>query len=48
LGALGELAEKHRDQLFWVLGIDLAHLGRRYGDTFTAVANRGQMVDVAK
>jgi AmmeMemoRadiSam system protein B len=48
LGALGELAEKHRDQLFWVLGIDLAHLGRRYGDPFTAVANRGQMEDVAK
>ena len=48
LGALGELAEKHGDQVFWVLGIDLAHLGRRYGDPFTAVANRGQMVDVAE
>jgi hypothetical protein len=48
LGALGELAEQHRDQLFWVLGIDLAHLGRRYGDPFTAVANRGQMVEVAE
>jgi hypothetical protein len=48
LGALGELAEKHREQLFWVLGIDLAHLGRRYGDPFTAVANRGQMADVAE
>jgi hypothetical protein len=48
LAALGELAEKHRDQLFWVLGIDLAHCGRRYGDPFTAVANRGQMVDVAE
>lgn len=48
LGTLGELAEKHRDQLFWVLGIDLAHLGRRYGDPFTAVANQGQMVEVAE
>jgi hypothetical protein len=48
LGALAELAEKHRDQLFWVLGIDLAHLGRRYGDPFTALANRGQMLDVAE
>jgi hypothetical protein len=48
LGALGELAEQHKGQLFWVLGIDLAHLGRRYGDPFTAVANRGQMVEVAE
>jgi len=48
LGALGELAEKHRDQLFWVLGIDLAHVGRRYGDPFAAVASRGQMADVAE
>jgi hypothetical protein len=48
LGALAELAEKHRDQLFWLLGIDLAHVGRRYGDSFTAVANRGQMTDVAE
>jgi hypothetical protein len=48
LRALGELAEQHRDQWFWVLGIDLAHLGRRYGDPFTALANRGQMMDVAE
>jgi hypothetical protein len=48
LGALGELVEKHRDQLFWVLGIDLAHRGQRYGDSFTALANRGRMVDVAE
>jgi hypothetical protein len=48
LGALAELAEKCRDQLFWVLGIDLAHIGRRYGDPFSAVANRGQMADVAE
>jgi hypothetical protein len=48
LGALGELAEKHKDRLFWVLGIDLAHLGRRYGSPFTALANRGQMADAAE
>ncbi len=48
LDALGELAEKHKDRLFWVLGIDLAHLGRRYGSPFTALANRGQMLDVAE
>jgi AmmeMemoRadiSam system protein B len=48
LGALAELAEKHKDRLFWVLGIDLAHLGRRYGNPFTALANRGEMVEVAR
>jgi len=48
LGALGELAEKHKDHLFWVLGIDLAHLGRRYGSPFTALANRGRMAEVAE
>jgi len=48
LRALGELAEKHKDHLFWVLGIDLAHLGRRYGSPFIALANRGQMLEVAE
>jgi hypothetical protein len=48
LGALAEFAEKHGDRLFWVLGIDLTHLGRRYGNPFTALANRGQMLDVAE
>lgn len=45
--ALGELAEAHAGRLFWVLGIDLAHMGRRYGDSFTALADRGPMADVA-
>ena len=43
---LGELAELRRSQLFWVLGIDLAHIGRRYGDPFVARAERGQMAEV--
>jgi len=46
LSALAELAEKHQDQLFWVLGIDLAHLGRRYGNSFAALANQGPMREV--
>jgi AmmeMemoRadiSam system protein B len=45
-GALGELFEKEAGRLFWVLGIDLAHVGRRYGDSFSATAHRGQMTDV--
>jgi len=46
--ALGELAESHADKLFWVLGIDLAHVGRRYGDGFTGLANLGPMAEVAE
>jgi AmmeMemoRadiSam system protein B len=44
--SLGELAELHRSRLFWVLGIDLAHMGRRYGDTLIARAEHGQMLEV--
>lgn len=44
--ALGELAELHRSELFWVLGIDLAHIGRRYGDDLTAIAEEGEMLEV--
>ena len=46
--ALGELAEQQAGRLFWVLGIDLAHIGRRYGDPFPAAANRGPMSAVAE
>ncbi len=44
--ALGELAELHSSELFWVLGIDLAHMGRRYGDRLTALAEQGEMLEV--
>jgi hypothetical protein len=46
--ALEELAKAHAPRLFWVLGIDLAHMGRRYGDDFTAIAERGRMAAVAE
>jgi len=46
LGALGEIAAREREKLFWVLGIDMAHMGRRYGDPSPALANRGAMQDV--
>ena len=29
------------DRLFWVLGIDMAHMGARYGDRFSATAGAG-------
>ncbi|HLN01008.1 MAG TPA: AmmeMemoRadiSam system protein B [Bryobacteraceae bacterium] len=47
LGALGELASREGRRLFWVLGIDMAHIGRRYGDAFTARADQGAMLEVA-
>ena len=28
------LETRERSRLFWVLGIDMAHMGRRYGDPF--------------
>ncbi len=47
LGALGEIAAREGDRLLWVLGIDMAHQGRRYGDQFSAAAERGEMEEVA-
>ena len=46
LDALAELAAKERGRLFWVLGVDMAHMGRRYGDPFEARAGRGVMQEV--
>jgi AmmeMemoRadiSam system protein B len=43
LDALRELAEQQGDRLRWVLGVDLAHMGRRYGDGFSARARQGRM-----
>lgn len=34
-GALRELAERHGEKLGWVLSIDMAHMGPRYGDEAT-------------
>jgi MEMO1 family protein len=47
LGTLGEIAAREGDRLLWVLGIDMAHMGRRYGDSFSAVAEHGEMAEVA-
>lgn len=46
LDALGEVTESRADELFWVLGIDMAHVGRRYGDDFEAKANLGFLQEV--
>lgn len=45
--ALSELSETAESgKLFWVLGIDLAHIGRRYGDRHAATVYDDQMFDV--
>jgi len=44
--ALGELAAREGDRLFWVLSGLASHMGRHYGDTFVALANNGKMLEV--
>ena len=48
LESLGEMAAREGDRLFWVLGIDMAHMGARYQDPFPAHASKGIMADVAE
>jgi AmmeMemoRadiSam system protein B len=47
LDTLAEIADREGRRLLWVLGVDMAHMGRRYGDPFTARADEGLMVEVA-
>ncbi len=47
LNALGELGEREAGRVFWVLGVDMAHMGGRYQDPFSAVADQGVMSEVA-
>ena len=44
--ALGELHAREGSRLLWVLGVDLAHVGRRYGDDLLARAGRGDLAEV--
>ena len=47
-GALGELAAREGDRLLWVLGVDMAHMGRRYGDPIQAHAGHDEMQAVER
>jgi AmmeMemoRadiSam system protein B len=47
-GSLGEIAAREGNRLLWVLGVDMAHMGRRYGDSFSANANQDEMLSVAE
>jgi AmmeMemoRadiSam system protein B len=44
--ALANIGSREGKKLFWVVGVDMAHMGRRYGDPTVAYANSGQMLDV--
>jgi MEMO1 family protein len=48
LESLGEMAAREGDGLFWILGIDMAHMGARYHDGFAAHADQGIMAEVAE
>jgi MEMO1 family protein len=44
--ALNELRERESKRLFWLLGVDMAHMGTRYQDDFPAFAGQGVMNEV--
>lgn len=44
---LGDVAAREGKRLMFVLGIDMAHMGRRYGDRFEALAEVDEMAEVA-
>jgi hypothetical protein len=46
IAGLGEIAEREKRRLFWVLGVDMAHMGVRYGDNFSAHAEQDEMTFV--
>jgi len=46
LDALGEMNDREAGRLLWVLGVDMAHMGARYGDDFRAAANQGVMSEI--
>jgi AmmeMemoRadiSam system protein B len=44
--ALGNMAAREGRRVFWVLGVDMAHMGRRYNDPLRATANLGEMLAI--
>jgi AmmeMemoRadiSam system protein B len=46
IGELQEIATEFGNKLFWVLGVDMAHIGVRYGDNSAAKAGQGRMAEV--
>jgi AmmeMemoRadiSam system protein B len=48
LDALGELLAREGERLLFVLGVDLAHVGRRYGEGEAVRAGEGPMLEVER
>ncbi len=44
--ALGEMGAREGRRLLWILGVDMAHMGRRYGDPLRAKANLSEMLAI--
>jgi MEMO1 family protein len=44
--AAGNMVAREGKRLCFVLGVDMAHMGRRYGDPLTAHASEGEMLGV--
>ena len=44
--ALSDLDACEGGRLFWILGVDMAHMGARYQDPFAATAGEGAMTEV--
>jgi hypothetical protein len=44
--ALANIAAREGRQVFWILGVDMAHIGRRYNDPLRATANIGEMLAI--
>ena len=45
--SLGDWAARQPEPPVWILGVDMAHMGVRYGDRFAALAHQAEMADVA-
>lgn len=43
---LRALADQQKRPLVWLLSVDMAHMGRRYGDEFDALAGQRRMAEV--
>ncbi|HEY8923976.1 MAG TPA: AmmeMemoRadiSam system protein B [Polyangia bacterium] len=48
LDALGAMQASHGARLTWVLGVDMAHVGPRYGDRQRVRAHQGEMLAVTE
>lgn len=48
MSALADLAASEGEALLWILGVDMAHIGRRYGDRLSARSRQGPLQEVER